>query len=131
MIRYLFIILFAMSFFQASANTNINEVMKLYSQNGSLSMDAERGKKLWEKKNVGKNGKNRECSTCHGSDLNKAGKHVKSGKVIDPMALSVNKERYTDLKKVKKWFKRNCKWTYGRECTDQEKVDLLKYLSQF
>jgi len=48
--------------------------------------------------------------------------------VIDPMALSVNPERYTDPDKIEKWFLRNCKWTLGRECTAQEKGDVLTYL---
>jgi hypothetical protein len=46
------------------------------------------------------------------------------------MAPSVDAERYTDLGKMEKWFKRNCKWTWGRECTPQEKGDLLEYLRQ-
>lgn len=46
------------------------------------------------------------------------------------MAASVNPKRYTKMKKINKWFKRNCKWTLGRECTNQEKGDILKYLSQ-
>ncbi|MCP4267412.1 MAG: DUF1924 domain-containing protein, partial [Candidatus Brocadiaceae bacterium] len=66
--------------------------------------------------------------TCHGSDLNQAGKHVRTNKLIKAMAPSANPERYTKVKKIKKWFLRNCKWTLGRECTAQEKGDVLAYL---
>ena len=31
-------------------------------------------------------------------------------------------------KKIEKWFKRNCKEAWGRECTAQEKADFLTYL---
>ena len=41
---------------------------------------------------------------------------------------SAAKKRFKKLKKVEKWFKRNCKWTFGRTCTEQEKGDMLAYL---
>ena len=96
----------------------------------SLSFSAEAGKTMWDKTYPQADGKTRQCATCHGPDLSKAGKHEKTGKKIEALAPSANKERFTDLKKINKWFKRNCKWTIGRECTNQEKGDLLKYLSQ-
>ena len=109
----------------------INEAISHYNPQNNINLSAERGDTLWHKKNVAADGKERDCTVCHGEDLRKSGKHIRTGKVIDPMAPSVNKERYTDLEKVEKWFRRNCKWTFGRECTAQEKGDLLKYLSQF
>ncbi|MEG7525318.1 MAG: DUF1924 domain-containing protein [Chromatiales bacterium] len=54
--------------------------------------------------------------------------HIRTGKVIEPLAPSVNPKRFTDQRKVEKWFIRNCKWTLGRECSSQEKGDLLVYL---
>jgi len=111
----------------------LDQAFKLYKGADNLSFDAERGKTFWTTQHPAKPDdpfKARECGLCHGKDLSKVGKHVKTGKPIDPMAPSVNKERFTELKKIKKWFKRNCKWTIGRECTDQEKGDVLTYLSQ-
>ncbi len=113
------------------AQAGITETIAHYNPHGNLTFSAERGKELWFKKNTGEDGKERDCTVCHGTDLKKSGKHIKTGKVIDPMAPSVNKDRYTDPEKVEKWLTRNCKWTIGRECTDQEKGDVLKYLSQF
>ena len=46
------------------------------------------------------------------------------------MAKSTNKKRYQKAKKIKKWFKRNCKWTYGRKCTAQEKCDFLMFINE-
>lgn len=45
------------------------------------------------------------------------------------MAVSVNSERLSDAKKVKKWFRRNCKWTFGRECSAQEQADIFAWLN--
>jgi hypothetical protein len=55
---------------------------------------------------------------------------VKTGKRIEPMAVSVNPQRLGDMAKIEKWFRRNCKWTLGRACTAQEKGDLLSFLRQ-
>lgn len=109
----------------------IDELMKYYNPGGELNFEAARGKALWFSQRTDEDGKVRDCTVCHGKDLTKKGEHAKTGKVIEPLATSVNDERFTKLKKVKKWFKRNCKWTFGRECTAQEKGDILQYLSQF
>jgi cytochrome c553 len=113
----------------AIAQTGMDEAMALYKGTENLDFSAERGKEFWNTPRTDENGKERSCNTCHGKDLTKTGKHIKTGKKIEPMAPSVNKERYTDLKKIEKWFKRNCKWTIGRECTNQEKGDVLSFLS--
>ena len=88
---------------------------------------AESGEKLWNQTQT-VSGQPRSCASCHTSDPRQAGKHVRTGKPIKPMAPSVNSSRFTDPKKVAKWFKRNCKWTLGRECNAQEKGDYTKYL---
>ncbi len=70
----------------------------------------------------------RSCATCHGRDLKQPGRQVNTGKVIEPMAPSVNPQRLKDPEKVEKWFARNCRWTLGRECTPAEKADFLAYI---
>ncbi len=99
-----------------------------YKSEGAGNFSAEHGKQNFNKEVVSKEGEKRSCTTCHDADLTKPGKHHTTKKVIDPMAPSVNPDRYTDQKKIEKWFKRNCEWTWGRECTAQEKGDFLKYL---
>lgn len=68
------------------------------------------------------------CISCHSENPAAPGKHAKTGKAIDPLAPSANAERFTDPEEVEKWFKRNCYDVLSRECTPQEKGDVLTYL---
>ena len=68
------------------------------------------------------------CSSCHTDNPAADGKHAETGKLIKPFAPAANPERFTDMRKVKKWFRRNCNYVLDRECTAQEKGDLLAYL---
>jgi len=113
------------------ADNAIFEMLNALDPGDTLTFDAKRGQHMWTREHPDKNGKLRSCSTCHGADLTKSGKHVKSGKVIQPMAVSINDKRFTKTKKINKWFKRNCKWSWGRECTPQEKGDFLTYLINY
>ncbi|MGB5082819.1 MAG: DUF1924 domain-containing protein [Burkholderiales bacterium] len=114
----------------AQAETDFGNLYRLYSQAGARDFSPGRGKDFWLKERAGEGGEPMNCVTCHGADLRKQGRHNKSGKAIGPMAPSVNKDRYTDVEKVEKWFLRNCKQVLRRECTPQEKGDVLRYLSQ-
>ncbi len=67
------------------------------------------------------------CTTCHTDDPTKPGE-TRAGKTIEPMAVSVSPMRYQTLKKVEKWFRRNCKSVLGRECTAIEKGDFLIFM---
>ena len=115
----------------AHAKPDFDKLYKHYAQQGGKDFNAERGKAFWLKEQISDSGDKMTCVTCHGSDLKQTGKHNKSGKVIEAMASSVNPERYSDLEKVEKWFTRNCKQVLRRECTAQEKGDVLRYLAQF
>jgi len=112
----------------ASATPATDELFARYKSEGATGFDAERGKKDWTREGKAEGGEKMSCGTCHGEDLSKSGKHHKTGKVIEPMAPSANPERLTDAKKIEKWFKRNCNDAWGRECTAQEKGDVLKFL---
>jgi len=68
------------------------------------------------------------CASCHTDSPKNEGKHAKTNKAIDPMAPSVNPQRFTDAAKDEKWFKRNCNDALGRACTTQEKGDFITYL---
>jgi cytochrome c peroxidase len=116
-----------LSFSKAESNT-VNNLLQNYEKQGANTADAEQGKQLWEK-SFNKNGE-RSCTSCHTKDLTQNGKHVKTKKDIKPMSPSINPERLTNINKVNKWFKRNCKWTYGRECTAQEKSNILVYIDK-
>lgn len=111
-------------------NSVVNELLQSYQMQGASTPNAADAKTLWITEFPGKGEFiERSCSSCHGSDLTQAGKHVKTGKTIKAMDPSVNTARLTEKRKIEKWFKRNCKWTFDRECTVQEKADFLYYLS--
>jgi hypothetical protein len=112
-------------------NANIDTLLQPYVSQGAVTADAEQGQYLWRKiyQSNGEFAK-RSCASCHTENLTVPGKHIKTGKLIEPMSPSVNPQRLTDQKKIEKWFKRNCKWTMGRECTAQEKADLLIYINR-
>ena len=112
----------------ASMAAPVDEILAGYAKAGAKPT-LEAGRALWTKEYPDPDtGGKRTCSTCHGPDLHKTGKHIKTGKPIDPLAPSVNAKRLQDAAEVEKWFKRNCTWTAGRECTAQEKADILTYL---
>jgi len=120
-------LLFAVPLYaQASA---ISELEAKYQSQGAGPFSATAGEALWTKTFIDtKSNSKRSCTTCHTTDLTKEGKHTRTGKIIKPMAPSANPQRFTAVKKIKKWFIRNCKWTLGRECTAQEKGDVLAFL---
>jgi hypothetical protein len=108
----------------------VSELQAGYARQAPGGFSADNGRALWNREFTDpKSGKTRSCTLCHTSDITATGKHARTGKRIEPMAPSVNPQRLTDKKKLKKWLKRNCKWTLGRECTPQEKGDLLAFIS--
>ena len=86
--------------------------------------DASRGEQFFKSRHGG----DWSCSTCHTENPSAMGQHTVTKKDIKPMAPVANPERFTNTAKVEKWFKRNCKDVLKRECTDQEKGDVLTYL---
>lgn len=126
----LFILIFGCMVFATNsfATPASDSLMQELKQAGATDGNAETGKALWTEEKQQVAGKGRSCSICHGTDLTQAGEHQRTHKVIEPMAPSVNAERFTEVAEMKKWFKRNCKWTWGRECTAQEQMDILTFL---
>lgn len=116
----------------AVAESNpIQQLLKGYQSDTPIQGNANKGQKLWNQKFTGKRPfTERSCSTCHTSNLKESGQHIRTKKIIKPLAPSVNAESLNNMKKIKKWLKRNCKWTIGRECTAEEKTHLLTYLKQ-
>ena len=111
-------------------NQVVTDLLRSYTAQGATESSAKRGQQLWLKTfRFDDEFSERSCASCHTQDLGADGKHVKTGKIIKAMSPSVNSERLTDSAKIEKWFKRNCKWTFGRECSAQEKSDFLLYIS--
>ncbi|MDX8402297.1 MAG: DUF1924 domain-containing protein [Mariprofundaceae bacterium] len=115
-----------------AAGEALPEVLAQLRADGAGDFDAARGKALWERKFPApadaEGPAMRSCQTCHGMEPTRAGEHVRTGKRIEPIAPSVNPERFSDAKKIRKWLRRNCKWVLGRQCSPQEKGDVLVYL---
>ncbi|MBI1422363.1 MAG: DUF1924 domain-containing protein [Gammaproteobacteria bacterium] len=107
----------------------VDDLLTSYRQQGATNFSASAGKTFWNQsmRPAGSNSE-RSCASCHTSDLRQPGKHAVTGKEIKPLAPSVMSIRLTNPAKIKKWLKRNCEWTRGRECTPQEKADVLTYL---
>jgi hypothetical protein len=91
---------------------------------GFKGFSAARGEQFFK----AKHGKEWSCSSCHTDNPAAMGKHANTGKGIQPLAPAANAERFTDMAKVEKWFKRNCNDVLGRVCTPLEKGDVLSYL---
>lgn len=107
------------------ANEPLTTLFDEYRTQGATDFSAKRGAALWNSRFDG-----RSCTQCHSDDARAGGKHQKTRKPIEPMAPSMNAKRLTDAKQIRKWLKRNCKWTLKRECTAQEKGDVLTWLKQ-
>jgi len=110
-------------FVLSASATTPQELLKSYEAQSSKA-SINRGEQFFN----AKHGKEWSCATCHENPPNHDAKHVVTGKVIRPMSPNVNSERFVDQAKVEKWFKRNCNDVLGRECTAQEKADVLSWL---
>ncbi len=91
---------------------------------GIQGFSAARGRALYERR-----GKDWSCGSCHTSDPRRVGEHAVTGRRIQPLAPGANPSRFTDVAKVEKWFRRNCRDVLGRECTAVEKGDFITWLN--
>jgi len=115
----------------STAFASADGLLSDYQNAGAGPFSAEAGAAAWQKKHsADSQPTERSCSLCHGTDLSQPGKHAKTGKAIKPMSTAANPERLSDPKKTEKWFRRNCRWTLGRECTAQEKGDFVRFFNQ-
>jgi hypothetical protein len=112
-----------------TAASAVDALLEQYRGQEGATFSAEAGRAFWNEAFTPPGATEpRRCTSCHTADLRKPGKHVRTGKPIEPLAPSVNPQRLSDVHEIEKWFKRNCEWTVGRACTGQEKGDVLTYL---
>jgi cytochrome c553 len=102
------------------------ELLASYVKQAGAPASAERGQQFFTASRKGEFGWN--CASCHGSTPTGNGKHELTEKRIAPLAPAFNPTRFTDLKKTDGWFRTNCKDVLGRECSAQEKADVLSWL---
>lgn len=113
----------------AAQTDAVADALANYKTQGAAAFDAQAGARRWtENFTDAETGKSINCASCHKQDLRQTGQHIRTLKPVEPMAPSANPQRLTDVKKIEKWFLRNCKGTWGRECTPQEKGDFLVYI---
>lgn len=91
---------------------------------GAAPFSAERGRQFFQQTH----GNDWSCASCHTDDPTREGSHARTGKPIAPLAPAADPARFTDAAKVEKWFRRNCNDVLGRECSAQEKGDVLTWL---
>ncbi|NVK19650.1 MAG: DUF1924 domain-containing protein [Methylocystaceae bacterium] len=88
---------------------------------------AERGKAFFLTQHATGKAETPACTSCHTNDPTQSGL-TRAGKSIAPLAVSVSPDRYTDQRKVEKWFRRNCNSVLGRACTTIEKGDFITFM---
>ena len=123
MFKKAFFVLVMMGLVKAAFSAAPQEMLNGYEAQSSKASSA-RGEQLFNTKH----GKEWSCASCHENPPNHDTKHIVTGKAIKPLSPSVNSERFVDQVKVEKWFKRNCNDVMARECTAQEKADVLAWL---
>jgi hypothetical protein len=119
----------------AAAESPRDKLLEVYRQEASRAapgfagFSAARGAALYAGTHQGGNPATPSCATCHTADPTATGKHQKTGRAIEPMAVSANPARFTDGAEVEKHFTRDCKNVLGRACTAEEKGDFVTFLS--
>ena len=119
-------------------------------QSAFSGFDAERGRSFYMQKHAVEGVGALSCSSCHRKDPRErilrhrvevpcrachvindadhpAPKDAKK-RVIEPFAPSANPERFTEYGRAEDYFFTNCRMLLRRECTAQEKGDLLTWL---
>lgn len=129
--RILFALLAILSMSYASVVgeylNNLKDQAKIENPNFK-EFNIQRGKNIFTSKHIGKKGKEISCTSCHGNDLQKAGKNLFTAKVIEPLSPKTNPTRFTEVETIEKWLRRNFKDVYNREGTLQEKGDVVTYI---
>jgi len=96
---------------------------------GAATFSAQRGETLFRTKWTGGDPRTSSCTACHTADPRQPGQNAKTGRPIEPVAVSANPRRFTDPAKVEKQFTRDCRSVLGRDCTPLEKGDYITFLA--
>ncbi len=103
-------------------------ILAAYAQQAPAPFSAARGEALYLSRNSA-SPDFASCATCHTTNPTASGRHAKTGRLIDPVAVSANPKRFTDAAKVEERFARDCQTVLGRACTAQEKGDYITFLA--
>ncbi len=105
-------------------SVDFDQLYQSWSGEKVTASSAAKGKELWNYELI----PGKSCASCHGENLSQTGSHAKTNKLIKPLSPTTNVKRLTKVRKINKWLKRNCKWTYKRECTPEEKVSFIEFI---
>lgn len=94
-----------------------------------VDFSAKRGEQIFTTSHIGKRGEPISCTSCHSLNLTNKGKNVHTNKILEPLAPSVNTERLSEVKNVKKWLRRNFNDVYTKEGTALQKGDVLYFIN--
>ncbi len=108
-----------------AADTSPAAQLQYWTQQAKAPANAEQGKVFFNTRRK----QDLSCATCHGDNPLAPGKHSSTGKVLKPLAPAANPQSFTDAAKIDKWFRRNCNEVVGRECSAQEKANVIAYLT--
>lgn len=95
---------------------------------GFAGFSAERGEALFRTNWAKGDSRTPACTSCHTEDPRQPGRNAKTGRSIDPVAISAHPKRFTDLEEVEKQFGRDCESVLGRACTPAEKGDYITFM---
>ncbi len=73
-------------------------------------------------------GKAIACASCHTANPADVGKHIVTGKKIQPLSPHANKKRFQSAPEVEKNFTKHCNEVVGSDCSPQEKANYIAYL---
>ncbi|WP_300304103.1 DUF1924 domain-containing protein [Ferrovibrio sp.] len=96
---------------------------------GFSGFSMQRGEALFRGSFSGGDARTPSCMSCHTADPRQPGRNAKTGRPIDPVAVSVDPRRYTDAAQVDKHFARDCKSVLGRDCTALERGDYITFMA--
>ena len=128
--KFVFLTIFIFSSFSTIADDAILKAYEAEAKKIDIKFqgfNASSGEKLFRMQRLHSSGEKVSCMTCH-TDNPKAEGLTRANKVLEPIAPVANKERFTDMAKVEKWFKRNCNDVLERPCTYLEKGDFIKFM---
>ncbi len=91
---------------------------------------AQRGETLFRTRWAKGDERTPACTACHTDDPRAMGRNAKTGRPIDPVAVSATPKRFTDAAEVEKQFGRDCKSVLGRDCTAVEKGDYITFMAE-
>jgi cytochrome c553 len=113
----------AMPTHAGAADTSPDKELLRWQQQAPMPASATRGQALWSRQQG-----EWSCASCHGAPPVREGRHASTHKPLAPLAPAYNPQRLSEQAKVDKWLRRNCKDVFSRECSAQEKADVIAYL---